>query len=624
MQSRERLPIVIVGHVDHGKSTLVGRLFHDTDSLPEGRYEAIREMCLRRGMPFEWAFLTDALQGERDQAVTIDTAHIWFETDKRDYVLIDVPGHKEFLRNMVTGAAQADAALLLVDAEEGVREQSRRHGTLLQLLGIFQVMVLINKIDRIGHDRERIRSVETEMLAYLSELGVVPRFVIPVSARDGDNVAERSSHTDWYDGPTVLEALDHFEPAPQTGDLPLRLPIQDVYKFDERRILAGRIETGVLRNGDRVLFSPSNKTAHVASIEAWAAEASLEVAAGDSIGITLDEPLFVERGEVISHLDAPPLESDVFRGRLFWLDSKPLGVGSRYTMKLNTSEVGVTVQSVERVIDASDLSTVSSGSVPKNAVAEVVLRADRLLALDSHARNGPTGRFVMVDDYRIAGGGIISMDGYPDQRALVSVKSTNITEVAHTVAPDERIARNRHQGGVVWLTGLSGSGKSTLAQACERELFRRGYQVYVLDGDNVRAGLNANLGFSPEDRAENIRRVGEAAALFADAGMLVITAFISPYVADRARARVAAERLVGEGAFQEVFVKADLATCEDRDPKGLYARARAGEIAEFTGVSAPYEAPDAPDLVVDTAAGDISACVAVLLEHVDHTFSQRG
>jgi bifunctional enzyme CysN/CysC len=581
-------------------------------------------MCLRRGMPFEWAFLTDALQGERDQAVTIDTAHIWFETDKRDYVLIDVPGHKEFLRNMVTGAAQADAALLLVDAEEGVREQSRRHGTLLQLLGIFQVMVLINKIDRIGHDRERIRSVETEMLAYLSELGVVPRFVIPVSARDGDNVAERSSHTDWYDGPTVLEALDHFEPAPQTGDLPLRLPIQDVYKFDERRILAGRIETGVLRNGDRVLFSPSNKTAHVASIEAWAAEASLEVAAGDSIGITLDEPLFVERGEVISHLDAPPLESDVFRGRLFWLDSKPLGVGSRYTMKLNTSEVGVTVQSVERVIDASDLSTVSSGSVPKNAVAEVVLRADRLLALDSHARSGPTGRFVMVDDYRIAGGGIISMDGYPDQRALVSVKSTNITEVAHTVAPDERIARNRHQGGVVWLTGLSGSGKSTLAQACERELFRRGYQVYVLDGDNVRAGLNANLGFSPEDRAENIRRVGEAAALFADAGMLVITAFISPYVADRARARVAAERLVGEGAFQEVFVKADLATCEDRDPKGLYARARAGEIAEFTGVSAPYEAPDAPDLVVDTAAGDISACVAVLLEHVDHTFSQRG
>ncbi len=624
MQSRERLPIVIVGHVDHGKSTLVGRLFHDTDSLPEGRYEAIREMCLRRGMPFEWGFLTDALQGERDQAVTIDTAHIWFETDKRDYVLIDVPGHKEFLRNMVTGAAQADAALLLVDAEEGVREQSRRHGTLLQLLGIFQVMVLINKIDRIGHDRERIRSVETEMLAYLSELGVVPRFVIPVSARDGDNVAERSSHTDWYDGPTVLEALDHFEPAPQTGDLPLRLPIQDVYKFDERRILAGRIETGVLRNGDRVLFSPSNKTAHVASIEAWAAEASLEVAAGDSIGITLDEPLFVERGEVISHLDAPPLESDVFRGRLFWLDSKPLGVGSRYTMKLNTSEVGVTVQSVERVIDASDLSTVSSGSVPKNAVAEVVLRADRLLALDSHARSGPTGRFVMVDDYRIAGGGIISMDGYPDQRALVSVKSTNITEVAHTVAPDERIARNRHQGGVVWLTGLSGSGKSTLAQACERELFRRGYQVYVLDGDNVRAGLNANLGFSPEDRAENIRRVGEAAALFADAGMLVITAFISPYVADRARARVAAERLVGEGAFQEVFVKADLATCEDRDPKGLYARARAGEIAEFTGVSAPYEAPDAPDLVVDTAAGDISACVAVLLEHVDHTFSQRG
>ncbi len=624
MNTRERLPIVIVGHVDHGKSTLVGRLFHDTGSLPEGRYEAIREMCLRRGMPFEWAFLTDALQGERDQAVTIDTAHVWFKTDKRDYVLIDAPGHKEFLRNMVTGAAQADAALLLVDAEEGVREQSRRHGTLLQLLGISQVMVLINKIDRIGHARERIVAVEQEILAYLSELGVVPRFVIPVSARDGDNVAERSGHTAWYDGPTVLEALDHFEPAPETTDLPLRLPIQDIYKFDERRILAGRLETGVLRKGDRVLFSPSNKTAHVASIEAWAAQPPLEAHAGDSIGITLDEPLFVERGEVISHLDAPPLESDVFRGRLFWLDSKPLGVGSHYTMKLNTSEVGVTVQSVERVIDASDLSTAASGSVPENAVAEVVMRADRLLALDSHSRSGPTGRFVLVDDWRIAGGGIISMDGYPDQRALVGVKSTNITAVGHTVAPDERVARNRHEGGVIWLTGLSGSGKSTLAQACERELFQRGYQVYVLDGDNVRAGLNANLGFSPEDRAENIRRVGEAAALFADAGMLVITAFISPYVADRTRARAAAKRLAGEGAFQEVFVKADLATCEERDPKGLYARARSGEIAEFTGVSAPYEPPDAPDLVVDTAAGDISACVAALLEHVDRTFSHRS
>ncbi len=622
-QQRERVPIVIVGHVDHGKSTLVGRLFHDTGSLPEGRYEAIREMCTRRGMSFEWAFLTDALQGERDQAVTIDTSHIWFKTEKRDYVLIDAPGHKEFLRNMVTGAAQADAALLLVDAEEGVREQSRRHGYLLHLLGISQVMVLINKIDRISYDRKRIRSVEAEMLAYLNELGVVPRFVIPVSARDGDNVAERSQETVWYDGPTVVEALDHFEHAPQTTDLPLRLPIQDVYKFDERRILTGRIETGTLRKGDRVIFSPTNKTAHVTSIEAWAAEPLLESHAGDSIGFTLDEPLFVERGEILSHLDAPPLESDVFRARVFWLDAKPLAVGSCYTMKLNTSEVDVTVQSVERVVDSSDLSTTASDAVPENAVAEVILRADRLLAFDSHAQCRPTGRFVLVHDYRIAGGGIISMEGYPDQRAVVSVKSTNLTEVGHAVAADERTAQNRHKGGVIWLTGLSGSGKSTLARACERELFRRRYQVYVLDGDNVRSGLNANLGFSPEDRAENIRRVGESAALFADAGMLVITAFISPYVADRVRARAAAERLAGAGAFHEVFVKADLATCEGRDPKGLYARARAGEIVEFTGVSAPYETPGAPDLVVDTTEGDIAACVAMLLDYVDRTLARK-
>jgi bifunctional enzyme CysN/CysC len=620
---KERLPIVIVGHVDHGKSTLVGRLFHDTGSLPEGRFEDIREMCARRGMPFEWAFLTDSLQGERDQAVTIDTAHIWFRTAKRDYVLIDAPGHKEFLRNMVTGAAQADAALLLVDAAEGVREQSRRHGYLLHLLGIDQVIVVINKIDRIAYDRDRVRAVEADCAAYLSELGVVPRFVIPISAREGDNVAGPSARTPWYDGPSVLEALDHFEPAPEPVDLPLRIPVQDVYKFDHRRIIAGQIESGVLRNGDRLLFSPTNKSAQVATLEAWHAESPIEVHAGDSVGLTLDEPLFVERGEVISHLDHPPLESDVFRARLFWLGVRPLAEGGRYRMKLNACEVGVTVQSIEKVIDATDFSAGLGERVGQNEAAEVVLRADRLIAFDAYAASPRTGRFVLVEDMRIVGGGGVSMEGYPDQRALVSVKATNITEVGDAVGAEERARRNRHRGGVLWLTGLSGAGKSTLAQAVESELFARGYQVYVLDGDNVRAGLNANLGFSPDDRGENIRRVGEAAALFADAGMVVISAFISPYRADRERARKAAERLLGKSAFQEIFVKADLATCESRDPKGLYARARRGEIKDFTGISAPYEDPETPDLVVDTGAADVDACVGAILDHVERRYAWR-
>ena len=621
--NRERLPIVIVGHVDHGKSTLVGRLFHDTGSLPEGRLEAIQEMCTRRGMPFEWAFLTDALQGERDQGVTIDTAHIWFKTDKRDYVLIDAPGHKEFLRNMVTGAAQADAALLLIDAAEGVREQSRRHGYLLQLLGINQVIVVINKIDRVGHDRARIAEIEADYSRYLAELGVVPRFVIPISAREGDNVVQRSAHTPWYDGPTIMEALDHFEPAAAPPDLPLRLPVQDVYKFDDRRIIAGRIEAGILRPGDEVLFSPSNKTARVETLEAWNGPSPIEATAGDSVGLTLDEQLFVERGDVISHIERAPIESDVFRARLFWLSRHPMEVGSRYTLKLHTAEVPVTVQSIEKVIDSTSLDEGGGTSVPQNAVAEVVLRTDRLLALDSYITCPMTGRFVLVHDYQIVGGGNLSMEGYPDQRAMVSIKSTNITAVDHAVSGDERARRIGHRGGVIWFTGLSGAGKSTIAQATEHALFQRGYQVYVLDGDNVRGGLNANLGFSPEDRAENIRRVGEAAALFADAGVLVITAFISPYRADRDRARAAAERLLGADAFQEIHIEADLAICEARDPKGLYKRARSGEIRDFTGISAPYEAPDNPDLVIDTGENSVEVCVDLVIVHVDNLFSTR-
>lgn len=613
---RERMPIVIVGHVDHGKSTLVGRLFHDAGRLPEGRYEAIREMCARRGMPFEWAFLTDALQGERDQGVTIDTAHIWFSTARRDYRIIDAPGHREFLRNTIAGAAQADAAILLVDAAEGVREQSRRHCYLLRMLGIRQIAVAINKIDRAGFDRAAIAGVERAARAYLRALGMEPRCVVPVSARGGDNVAARSPRTPWYDGPTILEALDLFAPAPPDAELPLRLPVQDVYKFDDRRIIVGRIETGALRRGDAVLFSPSHETARVKSLENWPGPAPVTARAGESIGLTLDRPVFVERGETIGHPGRPPLESDVFRARLFWLHETTLAAGARYVMRANRRETGVVVQSIEKVIDPGDLGERPGRAVERNAIAEVVLRADRMIAFDPHNENPRTGRFVLVSGYRIAGGGLMSLEGYADQHPLVGVKAANLSREAPAVSAAERARRNGHRGGVVWLTGLSGAGKSTLARAAEAALFARGYRTYVLDGDNVRAGLNANLGFSPDDRAENIRRVGEAAALFADAGILVLTAFISPYRSDRARARRAAERLLGPGAFQEVHVSADLATCEARDPKGLYKRARAGEIPDFTGVGAPYEEPEAPDLVVDTRDSAIADSAEAVVRHV--------
>ena len=617
---REPLRIVIAGHVDHGKSTLVGRLFHDTGSLPEGKLDAIKAMCESRGMPFEWAFLMDAFQSERDQGVTIDTAQIWFKTAKRDYVIIDAPGHREFVKNMITGAAGAEAALVLIDASQGVQQQSRLHGFLLHLLGIRQVAVLVNKMDLVGYSMARFDEIRAAYAGYLNGLGVTADHFIPIVARDGDNIVARSAAMGWYEGPSVIEALDGFRAAVRPTDLPLRLPIQDVYKFDDRRILVGRIESGRLRVGDRLLFSPANESARVAGIEAWNAPGPIiEAHAGQSIGITLEPQIFVERGEIASLFENPPIETNVFRGRLFCMDRRPLRVGDGYRLKLMTREAPVAVQEIERVFDIDDLSSKPAAEVPRHGIADVILRSRPLLAVDEARSLARTGRFVLTDGHNIVAGGLIDMKGYPDQRDIIAVRSTNLQRVEHRVAAVARAARNGHRGGVLWFTGLSGAGKSTLAMAVEQQLFRKGYQVYVLDGDNVRHGLNANLGFSPDDRTENIRRVGEAAALFADAGMIVVTAFISPYRSDRHRARAALPE-----AFHEIYIRADLATCERRDPKGLYRKARLGEIADFTGVSAPYEPPAAPELVVDTAAAPVEACVRAVVEYVERHFALTG
>ncbi len=615
-----QLRVVIVGHVDHGKSTLIGRLFHETGLLPEGKLEAIQAMCRRRGMPFEWAFLMDSLKAERDQGVTIDAAQIWLRRPHRNVVFIDAPGHQEFIRNMVSGAAGADAALIMIDAEEGIRRQSRLHGYLLDLLGVGQVAVLVNKMDLVDRSAARFQEIERDYRAYLQKVGVEPELFVPISARDGDNVVARSAEMDWYDGPTVLDLLDRFRvPRPATA-LPLRLPVQDVYKFDKRRIIAGRVESGRVRVGDRVLFSPSNKEIRVAGIEAWNAPGPvLEAHAGQSVGLTLEDQLFVERGEIISHGENPPIESDVFHARLFWLSRAPLRAGRQLEARLATARVRATVERIERVIDVNALTDSTRDEVKRDEIAEVVLRTDSMLAFDEHHHLPRTGRVVLVDGYEVVGGGLVSLKGYPDQRDLITVRSTNIETVEHRVSRAQRAQRNRHRGGVLWLTGLSGAGKSTLAMAVEQRLFELGYQVYVLDGDNVRHGLNANLSFSPEDRAENIRRVGELAALFADAGFVVVTAFISPYRADRHRAREAAERLLGAGGFVEVFVDADLETCESRDPKGLYKKARAGEIKDFTGISAPYEVPAAPELVVETGSRSVQDCVSNVVAYVEGT-----
>lgn len=612
--------VAIVGHVDHGKSTLVGRLLHETGALPEGKLAEVEAVCRRRNMPFEWAFVTDALQPERDQGITIDVSYIRFRTKRRGYVLVDAPGHREFLKNMITGAAACDGAVLVVDAAEGVREQTRRHGYLLALMGVAQVAVVVTKMDLIGCDQTRFGEIAREVRAYLEEIGVAAGAVIPVSARDGDNVSAASARMVWYEGPTVIEALDRFEARAPLDDLPLRIPVQDVYRFDQRRIIAGRVESGRLRVGDTLLFSPSNLSARVRAIESWnRAIPPTEAGAGESVGFTLEDQIFVERGEIASLTAHPPVETNVFRARLFWLGAEPLARGKTYTLKLCTREIAVDVQSIDKVIDTTTLSAGAAERVERNAVAEVVLRTRAMLALDSFSDNPRIGRFVLVDGYDVVGGGIISMEGYPDQREQITVRATNVSVVEHRVTDAMRVRQNRHSGGVLWLTGLSGAGKSTLAIELEMRLFREGYHVYVLDGDNVRRGLNANLSFSPEDRSENIRRVGEVAALFAEAGVLCITAFISPYRSDRERARKA-----GGKRFHEIYVKADLSVCEERDPKGLYKRARAGEIADFTGISAPYEEPEVPELTLDTSDASVEDSLKALLDYVKRNFRAAG
>lgn len=607
-----QLRIVIVGHVDHGKSTLIGRLLNDTGSLPDGKVEQVQEMSRKRGMPFEWAFLLDALQAERDQGITIDTTQIHFKTKQRPYVIIDAPGHTEFLKNMVTGASQADAALLVIDAGEGALEQSRRHAFLLHLLGVRQVSVVINKMDRVEFSQARYETVAHEIKEYLSELGLFPKAVIPISARHGDNIVSRTDQAPWYLGPTVIEQLDSFRQQQVSPDQPLRFPLQDVYKPDDRRILAGRVESGRLKVGDTLRFAPSGASATVVSIEAWNnPNPVLSAQAGQSVGVTLDKRIFAERGHIAHHEDTAPTLTHRLSVRLFWLVSEPMALGKTYTLKIATAEHRVTVEQVTAVINVEDLTSTPGKAVHRNEVAEVVLRSRSPIAVDLAADLPRTGRGVLLDGNDVVGGCLVI--------EAEDSASANLTEVSHTVSLDERAAANGHKGGVLWLTGLSGAGKSTLAMALERALFDRGWQTFVLDGDNVRNGLNAGLGFSPDDRAENIRRVAETAKLFADAGVVVIASLISPLRADRARARV-----IGGDRFHEIHVGADLSVCEERDPKGLYKKARAGEIAEFTGVSAPYEAPESPELFIDTGALDRSEALAQLLDYVDEALGKSS
>jgi bifunctional enzyme CysN/CysC len=605
--------IVFVGHVDHGKSTLIGRILETTGSMPEGKLDALRASCKAEGRVFEYAFVLDALAEEQQQNVTIDTTQIHFRTPKREYVIIDAPGHEEFLKNMITGAASADAAVMVVAADEGAREQSRRHGQLLGLLGLRQVIVAINKMDLVDYSETRFREVEREFSRFLQNLGIQARGFIPISASAGTNIGERSPLMPWFDGSSLLEAIESFEPVHSVAEQPLRFPVQDVYRTGNRRVVAGRIESGTLRVGDQLLFSPRHKTARVATIERWPDSGAEMASAGESIGITLHDHIFVERGHVGSHVGDGPIESNRIHAKVFWIGAEPLCVGSRYRLKLVTQSVECEVVAIANVLDAAtlDSAVAERSEIQINEVGEVTLQTRAPLVFDNHDRVPSLGRFILADADHLVGGGIISGGLYTSSKA---VKSDNIFWSESEVTAERRAKRNQHRGAVIWLTGLSGAGKSTIARALEKELFQLSMHTYVLDGDNLRHGLNANLGFAPEDRAENIRRVSEVAKLMADAGTVVITSFISPYRNDRARARAIALQAGAE--FVEIFVNAPLAVCEQRDPKGLYQKARAGELRGFTGIDAPYEPPEDPEITVRTDQQSPAESVAQILHEL--------
>lgn len=617
-----KLKIVIVGHVDHGKSTLIGRLFHDTNSLPEGKVEQIRKASEAEGMDFEFAFLLDALLEEQEQNITIDTTQLPFRTDMREYVIIDAPGHKEFLKNMITGASSADAAILLIDAHEGVQEQSKRHAYLLSLLGIKQVVVAVNKMDLVGFKQEVFESVRAEYTAFLEKLGVVPQHFLPISAKHGHNITKPSAEMPWFQGPAILQALDQFATPVTPEGLPLRLVLQDVYRFDERRILAGRIEAGCLSVGEELTFWPDRKRSRIKSIENWGSGVSKSSAlVGESVAITLEEQIFVERGQIASHAGVGPAEGREIHASLFWLSNDPLPVNVPFMLKLGTQTVEARIVEIQRVLDSSTLEPITGTrhELIKNEVADVRIRARKPIAFDRCDRISDTGRFVIVWGKRIGGGGIVREADYDSGRP--GVASDNITWTLSPVSREDRSELLGHRGAVLWLTGLSGSGKSTLATALEYQLHRRGLATFILDGDNLRHGLCSNLKFSPEDRSENIRRAGETAKLMAEAGMVVICSLISPYQSDRARVREICHR---DGIpFAEVFINAPLQVCEARDPRGLYKKARAGEITDFTGVSSPYEPPAKPELEILTSESTMEASLSQLLDFAN-AFARKG
>ena len=527
----EKMDIVFVGHVDHGKSTIVGRLLADTGSLPQGKLEQVRESCLRNSRPFEYAFLIDALKDERSQNITIDSARVFFKSARRHYIIIDAPGHIEFIKNMVTGASRAEAALLVIDAQEGVQENSRRHGYLLKMLGIRQIAVLINKMDLVDYRQEHFEQLCTEYGAYLNSIGVQPTRFIPVSGREGDNVATPGLNMPWYDGPTVLQEIAAFEKKSTPLNLPLRLPVQDIYRFtlygDDRRIVAGTISSGQLASGDEVIFYPSGKRSQVKSIEGFNCPPQPAALAGQATGFTLAQQIYIQRGEIATRASDPaPRVAMKLHVSLFWLGKEPMVARKSYTLKLGTARVKATIEKFIGVMDASsgELSA-NKQQVDHHEVAELEITLNHELAFDLSDSLGDTSRFVIVDQYEICGGGIVLGEVEDTHSGLrEGVLQRNLRWVLGGITSEQRTVRYSQRATLVLITGKKSAGRKRTASDLEKRLFEEGRHVYYLGFGSVIHGVDADLTphGSIEVQREHVRRLAEVANLLLDAGLILI------------------------------------------------------------------------------------------------------
>jgi bifunctional enzyme CysN/CysC len=527
--SKEQLNLVIVGHVDHGKSTFLGRLLHDTNSLPEGKLEQVKAVCKRNSKPFEYAFLLDALKDEQSQGITIDTARCFFNTDKRHYIIFDAPGHIEFLKNMVTGAGQAEAAILLIDAKEGVKENSRRHGFLLSLLGIKQIIVLVNKMDLVDFSEDIFNKIKTEYTAFLKEINVNPIEIIPISAFNGDNMVTKSEKSPWYKGKSVIDHIDLFKKEAERTDKAFRFPVQDIYKFteesDDRRIVAGTVRTGAISKGDKVLFLPSKKESTVTSIEQFNAPVQTTAESGQSVGFTLDTQLYVKPGEVMvkaSESNDHPFSSTTFKANIFWLGKQPMIKNKKYKLKLASARESVYLKEIVNVMDASELtSTSNQDSVNRHDVGECIFQTIRPVSFDLATDFEFTGRFVIVDGYEIAGGGIITQAIESDSSQIQDfVSKRDYAWEKSAISSESRYLQYNHKAKFIVITGPDGSGKMDLAKTIEERLFNDGKKAYFMGISNMLSGVSTG---GVEDRDEHIRSLGEVAHLFTDSGQIFIS-----------------------------------------------------------------------------------------------------